>query len=227
MAKLFSVDSKTMQFLSRIWDLLLLNLLFLIGSLPIVTFGVSLIASYTVTLKMVEDREDSIVIAYLKAFKENLRQGLILSIAFIICVAAVIADFVLFELVEDNPVGFLILGIVSAVLVFIHFFYVWALAARYHNSLYRHLTNSRSIFIRFFGRSMLCSVIVAFEVWLFFMNNWMLAFIGIFIAPIIIIATISAFAIKLFRVLEKENAANENEPDVKDAKRESDGTNEH
>ncbi len=209
MAKLFSVDSKTMQFLSRIWDLLLLNLLFIIGSLFVVTFGVSLIAAYSVTLKMAEDREESIVLAYFRAFKANLRQGLILTIAYAAAAAAVVIDFVLFENIKDNPIGFLIIGIISAVLVFVHFFYVWALAARYHNSIFRHLTNSRSIFVRFFGRSMLCLVLVAFEVWLFFLNSWMLLFIGIFIAPIMIIATKSAFAIKLFRVIEAEKAGPE------------------
>jgi len=209
LAKLFSVDSKTMQFLSRIWDLLLLNLLFIIGSLFVVTFGVSLIAAYSVTLKMAEDREESIVLAYFRAFKANLRQGLILTIAYAAAAAAVVIDFVLFENIKDNPIGFLIIGIISAVLVFVHFFYVWALAARYHNSIFRHLTNSRSIFVRFFGRSMLCLVLVAFEVWLFFLNSWMLLFIGIFIAPIMIIATKSAFAIKLFRVIEAEKAGPE------------------
>ena len=182
----------------------LLNILFILGSLPIVTFGVSAIAAYTVTLKMVEDHDESIVLAYFRAFKANLRQGLILSVAFIVLVAAVILDFILFEIVEGNPIGFLILGFISAGLVFVHFFYVWALAARYQNSLYRHLTNSRSIFIRFFGRSMLCTVFVAFQVWLFFMTDWMLLFIGVFIAPILIISTISAFAMKLFREIEAD-----------------------
>jgi uncharacterized membrane protein YesL len=228
LAKIFSVDSKAMQFLSRVWDLFLLNLLFIIGSLPVVTFGVSAIAAYTITLKMVEDREEGIVLAYFRAYKANLRQGLILTIAFIVFTAAVVADFVLFEIVEDNPVGFLIIGIICAILVFVHFFYVWALVARYHNSLYRHLTNSRNIFFRFFGRSLLCIIIVAFEIWLFFMNSWMLLFIGVFIAPILIIATISFFAMKIFHMLEAENdsreeAANEGEPDEKNAGNEDGG----
>jgi uncharacterized membrane protein YesL len=225
LAKFFSFDSKTARFLSRIWDLFLLNLLFLLGSLPVVTFGASAIAAYTVMLKIVEESEDSIIPAYFRAFKANLRQGLVLTIALYVLIAAVAADFVLFNIVEGNPIGFLILGIVCAVLVFVHFFYVFALAARYRNSLYGHLTNSRNIFIRFFGRSLLCSVLVAFEVWLFFLTDWLLLFIGVFIAPILIIATISAFAMKLFRMIEAENesgegAGSESGPGEEDAGRE-------
>lgn len=156
-------------------------------------------------LKIDEERDDSIIPAYFRAFRENLRQGIILTIALAALIAAVAADFILFEIVEGNPIIFLIIGILCAGLVFVHFFYVFALPARYRNSLLRQLTNSRAIFSRFYLRSLLCSVLVAFEVWLFFFNSWLLLFVGVFIAPILIIATISAFAIKFFRAIEAEN----------------------
>lgn len=210
MAKLISFDSKIAQFLSRIWDLLLLNLLFLLGSLPVVTFGASAIAAYTVMLKIVEEREDGIVPAYFRAFKANLRQGMLLTIALVVLTVAVAADFFLFEIIEGNPIVFLMLGILCTGFLFVHFFYVFALSARYRNSLYRHLTNSRAIFSRFFVRSLLCTALVAFEVWLFLFNDWLLLFVGVFIAPILIIATISTFAIKFFRIIEAENETVEN-----------------
>lgn len=221
MTRLLSVDSKPAQFLSRIWDLFLLNILFLLGALPVVTLGVSAIAAYAIMLKIVEDRDEGIVLAYFRAFKANLRQGLILTVSFFVLAAAVATDFILFEIVEGSPIGFLILGIVCAALVFVHFFYVWALAARYHNSLYRHLTNSRSIFIRFFGRSMLCTVLTALVLWLFFFNDWLLLFIGVFIAPILIFAIKSTFAMKIFRIIEAENAAGS----IGDCEPDEDGAN--
>lgn len=212
MGKFFSFDSKIAQFLSRIWDLLLLNLLFLLGSLPVVTVGVSAIAAYTVMHKMVEDRDDGILLVYWRAFRDNLRQGLVLSIAWILAAAAVAVYFLLFESIEGNPIVFAILGMVSALLVLVHFFYIFALAARYEGSLFRHMTNSRSIFFRFYGRSLLCTFLFVFEVWLFFFNGWLLLFIGVFLAPVLIIATKSAFAMKIFRVIEAENGEGENDP---------------
>jgi uncharacterized membrane protein YesL len=206
LAKLISFDSKAAQLLSRIWDLLLLNLLFVLGSLPIITFGASAIAAYSVALKIVEDRDDSIIPAYFRAFRENLRQGIILTIALALAAAAVAADFILFEIIDGNPIIFLFLGFLCAGLALVHFFYVFPLAARYRNSVYRHLANSRAVFTRFYLRSLLCSVLVAFEVWLFFFNDWLLLFVGVFIAPILIIATISAFSIRFFRTIETESA---------------------
>lgn len=54
MAGFFSTDSKLYRFMSRLTDLVKLNLMWLIFSLPIITLGISTIAAYTVTLKMAE-----------------------------------------------------------------------------------------------------------------------------------------------------------------------------
>ena len=122
MAKFFSYESKTAQVLARIWDLLLLNFLFLLGSLPILTFGVSAIAAYSVMMKVIEDRDTGIVKEYLRAYRANLKQGMVLSGVTIILIIAVGADFFLFENVNGNPLIFLILGILSLVLFHVHFF---------------------------------------------------------------------------------------------------------
>ena len=47
-----------------------LNFLWLICSLPIVTIGVSTIAAFTITLKMVEEKEGYIARAFLKRLKQ-------------------------------------------------------------------------------------------------------------------------------------------------------------
>lgn len=205
LAKFFSYDSKTAQVLSRIWDLLILNFLFLLGSLPVVTIGASAVAAYSVMLKMIEDRDTGIITEYIRAYRANLKQGLILSVMAIVFIAAIYVDFFLFENTSGNPLIFLILGFLSLVLFIVHFFYVFALAARYNNSIFRHLSNSREIFMRFIVRSLICTTIVGFEVWLFFFYDWLLLFAGVFIAPILIIGTKSAFALRLFHTIEAES----------------------
>ena len=49
---MFGIDSKLYEFLSKIADLIIVNLLFIICSLPIVTIGASTTALYGVTKKM-------------------------------------------------------------------------------------------------------------------------------------------------------------------------------
>ena len=50
MSSFFSMDSPAMRFLSRVCDLMILNLMAIVCCIPIVTAGASLTALYTITL---------------------------------------------------------------------------------------------------------------------------------------------------------------------------------
>lgn len=78
MQTLFSPDSKIVQFLSRVTDLLLLNVLFLITSTPLLTIGASATAMYTVCFRFDSDKEGRILATYFRAFRDNFRQGTLL-----------------------------------------------------------------------------------------------------------------------------------------------------
>ena len=67
--KLFSVDSPVYKFLSKFLDVVKLNFLWIIFSIPIVTVGASTVAAMSVGLKMVDDEEGYIGKTFLKAFK--------------------------------------------------------------------------------------------------------------------------------------------------------------
>jgi uncharacterized membrane protein YesL len=201
--------------------MVLLNLLWVLGCLPIVTIGVSTIAAYRVAMQMVEERDSGIVVPFFRAYRANFKQGLILSLILIFLCVAIVLDFRLFDIMEGNPVLFLIIGIIAAVLVMVHFFYVFPLVARYQNKIFWHLTNSRNIFVRYFVRSMICTLLVALECWLFFAYSWLLLFIGVFIGPVLIILTKSVFAMKIFRIIESEGGVIS--PAETDKNTESDG----
>ena len=67
--KFFNYDSPIMQFLTRLTDLFILNFLFLICSIPIITIGASATALYSVTLKMAKNEESYIFSSFFRAFK--------------------------------------------------------------------------------------------------------------------------------------------------------------
>ena len=64
-----------MRYLNRFADLMILNLLFLLTSIPIFTIGASLTALYSVCFHLGTDREGSTFRDYFAAFKENFRQA--------------------------------------------------------------------------------------------------------------------------------------------------------
>lgn len=78
MFSMFSPDSKFMQVLSRCTDLVLLNICFLITSIPVVTIGAATAALYTLCFRMLREEEVGIIKSYFRAFRENFRQGTVL-----------------------------------------------------------------------------------------------------------------------------------------------------
>lgn len=75
MSGLFSMDSKFFAALGKVADLIILNVLFLITSIPIITIGASCTALYSVTLKMVKNEESYIAKSYFKNFISNFKQA--------------------------------------------------------------------------------------------------------------------------------------------------------
>lgn len=202
MAGFFHPDSKPYQFMERLTDVVMLSLLWLLFSLPVITLGASTIAVSAVTLKMAEDTEGKITEEFLKAFKSNLKQGIAMTFITLICLTAVILDFLIMNNTEGNSVVFLIIGVVSAYIFTFSLLYAYPLLARYENTVFAALKNSFEISMRYFLRSLLLVVIVGFELAVI-MWNGTTQFVGVLIGPAFITFTVSAFAIKIFRELEK------------------------
>lgn len=201
--KFFSVDGALYKFISRLWDMIKLNFLWLLFSLPIVTCGAATVAAYSVTLKMVDETEGYVGRQFIKAFKENLKQGIPLGLLAIFCSYVVYLDFELFNKLEGNPIIFSIFGIVAIFIFGMAFIYAFPLSARYENTLLGTLKNSIKIAIRYFVRTIFLVVILAIEVFIFMFNTTTL-FFGILIGPACVMLTISGFAIYFFRQIEKE-----------------------
>ena len=61
MDRFFNMDNKFFTFMSRVADLIILNLLCIVCCIPVVTIGPSIAAMFYVTLKMVRNEESYIV----------------------------------------------------------------------------------------------------------------------------------------------------------------------
>ena len=202
--KLFSIDGPLYNFFSRLLDMIKLNFLWLLFSLPIVTIGASTAAAFAITLKMVDEREGYIAKQFWNAFKANLKQGIPAGLMNLFFVYALYLDFQLFHAVEGNPIVFLILGIVGSVMCFGYFIYVYALMARYDNTLLRTIKNSMDISVKYFGRTVMIALVVAVEIVIFIFNTTTM-FLGLLIGPAVIFLTISGPAMYIFRDIERKS----------------------
>jgi len=75
--RLFDADGLFFKILATIANVLEVNFLWLIFSLPIVTIGASTTAAYYVSLKMVKGEEGKIMNQFFQAFKDNFKQSTI------------------------------------------------------------------------------------------------------------------------------------------------------
>lgn len=202
--KFFSVDSPLYRFLSKLLDVIKLNFLWLLFSIPLITIGASTVAAMSVALKMADDEEGYIGRGFLKAFKENWKQGTALWLITAAAAYAIYLDFQFFEALEGNPILFLIIGIVSIVLAVSALLYSYPLTARYENTLFRIINNSIDITRKYVGRTILLAAILCVEFILFQYNATML-FFGILLGPGFMIFTVASFSKRIFLLIEKDN----------------------
>ena len=76
--KLFNYDSPFWSFMSRLADLIILNLLWIVFCIPVVTIGASTTAMYRVTLNMVRGEGSGVVRMFWDAFRLNLKQAVLI-----------------------------------------------------------------------------------------------------------------------------------------------------
>lgn len=202
--KFFSVDSPLYRFLSKLLDVIKLNFLWILFSIPLITIGASTVAAMSVALKMADDEEGYIGRGFLKAFRENWKQGTVLWLITAAAAYAIYLDFQFFEALEGNPILFLIIGIVSIVLAVSALLYSYPLTARYENTLFRIINNSIDISRKYVGRTILLAAILCVEFILFQYNATML-FFGILLGPGFMIFTVASFSKRIFLLIEKDN----------------------
>ena len=204
------VDSPVILVGIKVSNLLILNLFWVIGCLPLVTAGASTIAACTVALKMVENREGpGMTVQFWQAFVGNLKHGIPLTLIFGFGIYGAWINYQCFDKLEGNPMIFLVLVFLAAALMIAHGLFVFTLEARYENTLLMGLVNARKIFIRFFPRALGLLGILFIQLLLFTRTAPVLRYAGFFVAPILMIYTTAQVAMPIFRKLEADGMASD------------------
>lgn len=86
-------DSPAMNFLSTVADLIILNLLFVICSIPIVTIGAAYSAKYYVAMKVIRGEGTGVFVPFFKAFGRNFKQATLVWLVMLVAIAIIILDW--------------------------------------------------------------------------------------------------------------------------------------
>ena len=171
MSDLFNQDNAFNRVMTRIFDLALLNILWTVCCLPVITIGASSIAIYTVTLKMIKNEEGSLAGSFFKAFRENFRQSVPVTLVLIAGIALLTADFHILRGKADANSS-LIYGVNLVLLLFLTaiFSYVFPLLAKFENTVRNTFSNAWKIAATHIGETFLLVLIncIPFLLLLFF-----------------------------------------------------------
>lgn len=143
---IFKPDNLFNEVMTKIFDILLLNFLWLICSLPIITFGAATTALYYVMMKLVRDEESGIIRSFFKAFKENFRQSLPVTISFFMFAAVLAVDFHVLGQTGTGSAS-VMYGGCFALLIFgmAVFGYTFPLLAKFENTVKNTFANGAKI----------------------------------------------------------------------------------
>ena len=144
MHNLFHYENPFIQFLVRVGDLMILNALFILCSLPVVTLGASLTALHRVTQNMLFEQEEPLIKSFFRAFRQNFKQSTLVWLAELVIIVSLACDVLLVMAYFDGGLAkaMYILVAVLAILVAGVFSYLMPLIARYENGMRQQVNNA-------------------------------------------------------------------------------------
>lgn len=202
MNKLFRIDSPIMEALSRVVDMVLLSLLWVVCCLPIITIGPSSTALYYVTMKMARSEEVKITSTFFRAFKENFKQAVVMNIIFLVVGVVLFLDWFIMSHAEGTAGAvssgcFLAMGIWLVCIML----YAYPMQAQFYNTVRQTLINAAQLSVRKIGNTVIVfalhmlPVIVAYFSFELFVR---IAPIWVLLAPGVIASVCAKLFVKIF-----------------------------
>lgn len=97
MQKLFSLDGRLVKTLTRLTDIIILNTLFIVCCLPILTIGASLTALATMWHRLLKGEDTDLVFHFFRLFRANFKQATVIWLTCLGLSALLYLDYCLFS----------------------------------------------------------------------------------------------------------------------------------
>lgn len=172
MRNLLRIDGPVFQFLSRVFDLMLANILFIVCSIPIVTVGASLAALHKITQDIVFDEEEGVCRRFFQTFTENFKQSTVVWLLMVVFFAGMIGNYLLILTFFKGGTAILLKGILMfliAIMLSITF-YMFPLMVRYNNTLPQHFRNAVVLSVIKLPKTLLMLLINTIPFWILYFS---------------------------------------------------------
>ena len=150
MSNFFNMDSPFFSFMSRLADIVILNLLYIICCLPVFTVGAATSALYYQVMKMSKNEESYVFRSFFKAFRENFKKATLSWLILLVIAILLALDLYLAPTLGSDTVvsGFRVICYVACLLWLITFSYTFALFSKFENTIKNTLQNAILMGIR-------------------------------------------------------------------------------
>lgn len=143
MGHLFNMDNPVWVAMGKLADLIILNCLVVICSLPVFTIGASWTALYFVTVRMVKKEESYITKDFFHSFKENFKQATIIWMMILLVLAVFALDYRIYKLMPGViPKPVIVAVLVVAVILMVTTIYVFPVLSRFQNTIKNTIKNA-------------------------------------------------------------------------------------
>ena len=175
---LFSPDSTIMRALSRVGDLMVLNLLFLLSCVPIFTVGAAVTALYAVCFCFDTKDAGYVLRGYFRAFRAFFKQATVLWLILLFCGTVAAFDAWLF-LSFANALHYIsILFIVLLMMVLLMTTMAFPLLSQFQNGDRNTMKNAILLSLGYLPRSVLMVALALFPFALLWMDPDLFWYIG-------------------------------------------------
>lgn len=161
MNKLFDANNPLMRALAVAADLMMLNLITAVLCIPVLTAAPAITALYDIVIRIVQERDSSLIVPYFRAFASNFKKSFLLGLLLLFAAVVLYVDYLaaLAYIPQLN-----IACIAMALIILAISFYAFALLARYENTLGNTLLNAAKLAVANFPRT-LYMLVFALGLW--------------------------------------------------------------
>lgn len=160
MTNIFRIDSPFMRIMTKLFDMISLNLVFLLCCLPVITIGASCTALHTVVLKTAAGEEPYAVKSFFEAFRKNFKQSTVSWIIMLIAGILLYVDSLMATQMGTGGLFMKLLLGIASVLYFLVALYIFPIQARYDNTIHANLKNALLLAVRHFPKTILLAFTV-------------------------------------------------------------------
>lgn len=141
---MFDINKGFWGVVSKLTDLVVLNVIFLISCIPVFTIGAAVTALYGITKKMNENKEGYILRSYFKLFKENFKQSTVMWIILLAILVISATDMYIGTFFMTGTTQALFNGLMILTIIIVIFVaqYAFTLQSTFENTVKNTMKNA-------------------------------------------------------------------------------------